>query len=81
MPTEQEILDRLAPQSEHAPHRAVIWVEAAVYEMTKHGECGGSPRARVERFPLYVDGLDKHLATRKLNETLEAIKSLCPRNR
>jgi len=76
--TDAEALARLVPQSDDSPHRAIIWVEAEVHELTPHGECSGMPKTRVARFPLYVDGLDRFICTRKLNETLEHLKGLCP---
>lgn len=76
--TDTEALARLVPQNDEAPHRAVIWVEAEVHELTPHGECSGMPKFRIERFPLYVDGLDRLIATRKLNELLEHLKTQCP---
>lgn len=75
--TEQEALARLVPKCDQAPHRAVVWVQAEVHEVTKYGECSGMPKYRVERFPVSVDGADKNIAIRKLNEVLEGLKELC----
>lgn len=61
-----------------APHRAILWIRAEVHEVTKHGECSGSVKYRVEEFPLYVDGLDRNLCVRKLNELLAEVKEKCP---
>jgi hypothetical protein len=36
------------------------------------------PKYKVERFPVYIDGLDRNLAVRKLNELFEELKSRCP---
>ncbi len=77
MATSQEILGRLIPKKDEAPHRSVIWVSADTYEVTKHGECSGMSKHTIKRFPLYIDGADKFIAIRKLNEALEELKRLC----
>jgi hypothetical protein len=71
-------IDQLVAGNPEAAHRAVIWLSAEVHELTKHGECAGDPKYRVERFPVYIDGLDRNLAVRKLNELFEELKSRCP---
>jgi hypothetical protein len=72
------IVDQLVPNNEHAPHKAVIWIKADVYEVTKTGECTGIPMYSVDTFPVYVDGIDRRSAIMRLNEKLEEIKKLCP---
>ncbi len=79
--TEEEALARLLPKNDDAPHRAIVWVEAEVHELTKHGECTGSPKFRIERFPIYLDGADKFIAIRQVNELLEQTKGQCHSNR
>lgn len=61
-------------KSPDAPHRAVIWVEASVQELTPHGECSGMSVFKVSKFPVYIDGMDRNIAIRKLNEFLEKLK-------
>lgn len=79
MATGKEVLERLVPRNDAAPHRTVIWVSAETYELTPHGECSGMTKHTIKRFPVYVDGADKHIAVRKANEVLEALKEQCQR--
>lgn len=60
--------------NERAPHRAVIWLQAEVHELTPVGECAGDPVLKVKQFPVYIDGLDRNLCIRKMNEFLEQCK-------
>jgi len=70
-------IDQLIPNNDEAPHRAVIWITAEVHELLKTGECSGMPKYKVERFPVYIDGADKFIAIRKLNELLAEVKEQC----
>lgn len=60
-----------------APHRAVVWIQAEVHELTPHGECGGDPVYKIRQFPVYLDGVDQNITIRKLNELLEEVKTRC----
>ena len=70
-------INTLIPANEEAPHRAVIWIQAEVYDLLKTGECSGMARHKIERFPIYLDGEDRNMAIRKLNELLAEMKESC----
>lgn len=65
------------PRNEKAPHRAVIHIQAEVHELLPTGECSGRPTVKIARFPIYLDGADRFIAERKLNELLEEVKTQC----
>ncbi len=67
------------PSDETRPHKAVLWVCAEVHEVTPQGECSGRQVYKIDRFPLAIDGADKAITIRKLNEVLEALKKSCTR--
>ncbi len=75
--TPDERLASLVPKSDVAPHRAVVWVEAEVHEVTQYGEMSGSPKDRIARFPLEVTAPDRPACVRRLNELLARLKDLC----
>lgn len=64
------------PSNDKAPHRAVLFVRAEVHEVLATGECSGRPVYRLE-VPVQLDGADKHICVRKLNEVLEGLKQSC----
>lgn len=72
--TEQEALARLLPVNPSKPHRAVIFLSAEVHEITANNECCGSPTYKVESFPVFLDGADRGIAIRQLNELLAGMK-------
>lgn len=59
--------------NENAPHKCVILVKAVVYEVLPSGECSGIPVEQQDKI-LQIDGQDKFIAIRKMNEFLEEIK-------
>lgn len=65
------------PNDESAPHRAVLWLQAEVYQMLKTGECSGHSVHSVQRFPIYIDGPDRYVAINQLLEAVEEVKSKC----
>lgn len=65
------------PSNDKAPHKAVIFVRAEVHEANAAGECSGRPVYRVKEFPVCIDGADKHICIRKLNEQLEEFIAQC----
>ena len=65
------------PANEQAPHRAVIWIQAEVHELLPTGECSGRSVYNIQQFPLFLDGADRHIAVRKLNELLAEVKEKC----
>lgn len=67
----------MVPHNANAPHRAVIFIQAEVHELRPNGECTGMPVYTIKQFPVYLDGLDKNIAVRKLNELLEGLKAQC----
>jgi hypothetical protein len=73
-----EALEKLIPSNAEAPHKAIVWLRAEVHEITRTGECTGNPVYKVETFPVAIDGADRHIAIRKLNEFLEEVKAKCP---
>lgn len=58
-------------------HRAVVWIQAEVHEINKHGECAGDPKHKVKSFPLAIEGADLNITIRKLNELLDSVKEQC----
>lgn len=65
------------PGNERAPHKAVIFVRAEVHEVLPTGECSGRPVYKIVEFPLALDGADKNICIRKLNELLAQWKETC----
>lgn len=63
--------------NESAPHRAVLFIRAEVHEVTPRGDCSGRPVVRIQEFPLAVEGKDRHICERRLNEILEEFKKRC----
>ena len=75
--TEAEAISRLIPSCDGAPHKAIIWVSGEVHEITKHGECSGMSKYNIKPFPLTIDGEDKDMTIRKLNEALAELRRIC----
>jgi hypothetical protein len=65
------------PHDDTVPHRAVIWLQAEVHELLSTGECAGTPITTIKRFPVFLDGQDRFMAERKLNDLLAEIKQKC----
>lgn len=65
------------PENPNGPHRAVIWLQAEVHELLSTGECSGRPVEKVDVFPVYIDGENRHTAIRKMNEFLAEVKKKC----
>jgi hypothetical protein len=65
------------PDNENAPHRAVIFIQAEVHELLPSGECSGRKIFDIKQFPIYLDGMDRNIAIRKLNELLAEVKEKC----
>ena len=67
----------LVKGNEHAPHKAVIWISADVYDTLKTGENSGISRFEIKRFPIEISGNDRHETIKKLNEAIEEFKAQC----
>lgn len=65
------------PSNPQAPHRAVIFIQAEVHELLSTGECSGRPVVKIKQFPVYLDGPDRWMAERRLNELLAEVKTKC----
>lgn len=65
------------PDNTEAPHKALIWIRAEVHEVMKTGECTGRPVMNVEQFPVYIDGTNRDMAIRILNDLLAEFKQRC----
>lgn len=63
--------------NDRAKHRCVLFLRAEVHEVTKRDECSGRPVYKVPEMVLRIDGADKHIALRKLNEAIAELKKLC----
>jgi hypothetical protein len=72
-----DALEKLIPSNSEAPHKGILWIRAEVHEITKTGECTGNPVYKVETFPVAIDGADRHICIRKLNEILAEFKEKC----
>jgi hypothetical protein len=60
-----------------APHRAIITIYAEVHELIPGtGECHGVPQAKIKKL-VTLDGQDKPITIRKLNELLQEIVKQC----
>lgn len=70
-------IEKLIANNAEAPHRAILWIQAEVHELLKTGECSGMAKYKIERFPVFLDGADKFIAIRKLNELLAEVKEKC----
>lgn len=57
-----------------APHRAVIWLHADVYELLNTGECSGKTVHNLKRQPFFVDGKNKEQAVEKLNKLIKGFQ-------
>lgn len=60
-----------------APHRAVLWFQADVYELLSTGECSGKTIHSVQRQPIYVDGDNRDEAIQKLEALIKELKNAC----
>lgn len=63
--------------NERAPHRAVIFISAEVHEVLASGEFSGRAVEKIEQFPVQLDGADRAICIRKLNELLSEVKQKC----
>lgn len=61
----------------NAPHKAVIWIQAEVHEVTQHGEMSGNPAHEVTRFPVALGGPNKSVCINKLTNLIEEIREKC----
>lgn len=71
-------IDDMVRGNPAAPHKAVLWISAEVWEVNRTGECVGGPKVRVEQFPVYIDAVDEYVATRRLNEFIDQVRAQCP---
>lgn len=55
----------------------VIWIQAEIHEVNKHGELSGNPLERVEKFPLLIEEENKEACLEKLNYLINEMKKLC----
>ncbi len=63
--------------NETARHRAVIFISAEVHEVLPNGEFSGRPVEKIQQFPLQLEGADRAICVRQLNELLAEIKKKC----
>ncbi len=70
----------MVPHNDSAPHSAIIAVSAEVHEVLPNGHLSGRPVVKVKQFLLRVDGCDRAMCERKLNELLAEVKSKCQQN-
>lgn len=61
---------------ESRPHTAVLFLTIEVHEKLPSGEMGGIASHK-EKKVLALDGADKHICMRKLNELIEELKKCC----
>jgi hypothetical protein len=69
------LLEQVVQGSDEAPHKAIIWIRAEVYDLTRTGECSGNPRYGINPFAIEIEGSNKPEVIRRLNERLEQIKT------
>jgi hypothetical protein len=62
--------------SPNTPHRAVIIIQAEVHELMPSGECRGVPVQKVRKV-LALDGQDRYITIRRLDELLQELKQKC----
>lgn len=65
------------PHNDNRPHAAVITIEANVYDKRPTGELSGNVVTRIKKFYLTLDGSDRFICERRLNEVLADLKSRC----
>ncbi len=63
--------------NDDAPHKAIIWITAEVHELLPTGECSGLPTYKVVQFPLSINGDNKAVAVRRLEDFLKKANELC----
>ena len=57
------------------PHRAVIWIQAEVHELTKIGECSGDAVHKIPSFPIIIDGENQAITNSRLADLVAELKS------
>ena len=65
------------PIPENIKHRAIIWVKAEVHDLLKTGECSGRVKYEIKQFPMTIDGMNENDCIKRLNETVEELKTKC----
>jgi hypothetical protein len=70
--TQSEIVKKLIPRNEQAPHTAILWITFEVQQRLPTGEVSGMPVHKGQQV-FKIEGGDRMIAIRKLNELLEQI--------
>lgn len=65
------------PHNDNQPHAAVITIEANVYDKRPTGELSGNVVTKIKKFHLKVEGADRVICEKRLNEILAELKTKC----
>jgi hypothetical protein len=68
--------DNIELSNPNSPHRAVIIIQAEVHEVMPGGHCRGVP-VHKDRKVLALDGQDRYITIRRLNELLQELSQKC----
>ncbi len=60
-----------------AKHKAIITIEAQIHEVDKNNECSSDYVTKINRFSVGIEGPDRSITERKLNEALAELIEKC----